>query len=71
MEHLEYWGIIVLLFAVIFIQHFGYQQERKDLYNRIMAKDLIEYKSNVTGRHVPNGIRKNTSDEMKRKNSSG
>jgi hypothetical protein len=69
MENFEYWVVITLLIGIIAVQSISHRQERKDLYNRIMAKDLQEYKFNVTGRHVPNGIRKNTSDEMKRRNS--
>jgi len=65
MEHLEYWIVIALLIGIIILQII----ERKDLYSRIMAKDLQEYKLNITNRHVPNGIRKKISDEMKRKNS--
>lgn len=41
MEHLEYWIVIILLFVVIVLQ----QIERKDLYNRIMAGSLQEYKN--------------------------
>ena len=36
--------IFILLIAVIIIQQYLHHAERKDLYNRIMAKDLTEYK---------------------------
>ena len=36
--HLMY---LAILFVLLVIQHF----ERKDLYNRIMSKNLTEYKS--------------------------
>jgi hypothetical protein len=61
--------IILILIAAIAIQEATHRVERKDLYNRIMAKDLQEYKTTVAGRHVPNAIRKKTSDEVKRRNS--
>lgn len=57
--------IIVLLIAVIAIQNAIHKQERHDLYNRIMAKDLRDYRMEKQ-RTVPNVIRKRTSDELKR-----
>lgn len=35
--------IPVLLIAVIVFQQVTHSKERKDLYNRIMARDLTEY----------------------------
>lgn len=58
--------IIVLLIAVIAIQNAIHKQERQDLYNRIMAKDLRDYRTEKQ-RTVPNVIRKRTSDELKRR----
>lgn len=60
--------IIALLAGVIAVQNIIHKQERKDLYNRIMAKDLTEYKANGKRRSVPSTIRKRTSDELKRRN---
>lgn len=37
-------GIIVLLCVIIFLQSLVHRLERKDLYNRIMSKNLAEYK---------------------------
>lgn len=58
--------IIVLLIGVIVIQNIIHKQERQDLYNRIMAKDLRDYRMEKQ-RTVPNVIRKRTSDELKRR----
>lgn len=60
--------IIFSLIGIVLVQDIGYRQERKDLYSRIMARDLTEYKAG-THKTIPNIIRKNTSDELKRKNS--
>jgi len=35
--------VILALLAVITIQQIFHTKERKDLYNRIMARDLTEY----------------------------
>lgn len=59
--------IIVFLIGIIAVQNIINKQERKDLYNRIMARDLTEYKTNGKRRTVPNIIRKRTSDELKRR----
>lgn len=67
MEHFEYWTVIVLLFCLVIVQHVSHKQERKDLYSRIMARDLTEYKAEKR-RTVPSIIRKRTSDESKRRN---
>jgi hypothetical protein len=67
MEHFEYWTVIALLFCLVIVQHVSHKQERKDLYSRIMARDLTEYKAEKR-RTVPNIIRKRTSDEIKRRN---
>ena len=66
MEHFEYWTVIVLLFCIAIVQHISHKQERKDLYSRIMARDLTEYKTEKR-RTVPNVIRKRTSEESKRR----
>lgn len=57
--------IIVLLIGIIVVQNIIHKQERQDLYNRIMAKDLRDYRMKKQ-RTVPNVIRKRTSDELKR-----
>jgi len=57
--------IIVLLIGIIVVQNIIHKQERQDLYNRIMAKDLRDYRMEKQ-RTVPNVIRKRTSDELKR-----
>lgn len=59
--------IIALLICYIIIQNITHKQERQDLYSRIMARDLTEYKAEKR-RSVPNIIRKRTSDEEKRRN---
>lgn len=58
--------IIALLICYIIIQNITHKQERQDLYNRIMAKDLRDYRMEKQ-RTVPNVIRKRTSDELKRR----
>ncbi|HQD32154.1 MAG TPA: hypothetical protein PLY59_11280 [Clostridiales bacterium] len=58
--------IIVLLIGIIVVQNIIHKQERQDLYNRIMAKDLRDYRMEKQ-RTVPNVIRKRTSDELKRR----
>ncbi len=67
MDHFEYWTVIALLFCFVIVQHITHKQERKDLYSRIMARDLTEYKSEKR-RTVPNVIRKRTSEESKMRN---
>jgi hypothetical protein len=57
--------IIVLLIGIIVVQNIIHKQERRDLYSRIMAKDLRDYRMEKQ-RTVPNVIRKRTSDELKR-----
>jgi inner membrane protein involved in colicin E2 resistance len=57
--------IIVLLIGIIVVQNIIHKQERQDLYSRIMAKDLRDYRMKKQ-RTVPNVIRKRTSDELKR-----
>lgn len=57
--------IIVLLIGIIVVQNIIHKQERQDLYSRIMAKDLRDYRMEKQ-RTVPNVIRKKTSDELKR-----
>jgi hypothetical protein len=52
--------IIVLLTGIIFVQNIIHKQERKDLYNRIMARDLHEYSGAKPGT-VKNILRKNYS----------
>ena len=55
--------IIALLICYIIIQNITHKQERRDLYSRIMAKDLRDYRMEKQ-RTVPNVIRKRTSDEL-------
>lgn len=57
--------IIALLIGIIVVQNIIHKQERRDLYSRIMAKDLRDYRMEKQ-RTVPNVIRKRTSDELKR-----
>ena len=38
------YGVITLLCVIIFLQSLVHRAERKDLYNRIMCRDLSEYK---------------------------
>lgn len=61
MEQVILLFIIALLMGVIVMQDIFYRRERKDLYNRIMARDLPEYKSTTTSspRYVPNLLKKN------------
>ena len=62
MEHLEYWIIILVLLIIIILQFI----ERKDLYNRIMAKDLQEYKTaGHKPRTIKNVIKKNLEEAKK------
>lgn len=37
--------IIVIMSALMALQSYLHSLERKDLYNRLMAKDLTEYKT--------------------------
>lgn len=41
--HWVFVGIIGLLGLYLFIKDFQERQERRDLYNRLMAKDLRDY----------------------------
>lgn len=43
---------IIALCGVILIQQIIHHQERKDLYNRIMSKNLTEYKGESPGYQV-------------------
>jgi hypothetical protein len=62
--------IIIALIGVIVYLEVSHQRERRDLYNRIMAKDFVEYKQPaVQKRNVPNIIRKRMSEDLKRQNS--
>lgn len=38
------YGVITLLCVIIFLQSLVHRAERKDLYNRIMSRNLTEYK---------------------------
>ena len=69
MEHIELLVIIALLIGIVVVQEIIHKQEREDLYNRIMAKDLTEYKADGKHRSVPNGIRKRAAEEQDRRNS--
>jgi hypothetical protein len=51
--------VIALLIAIIIVQEIIHKQERKDLYNRIMARDLPEYKADGKTRTVPNLLKRN------------
>jgi hypothetical protein len=52
--------IIVILCFIIFAQDIMHRLERKDLYNRIMAQDLDDYKhEKIKPKTVKCGIRKN------------
>lgn len=55
-----------LLIGIIAVQHITHKQEREkhraereDLYNRIMARDLPEYKAGGKPRTVPNLLKRN------------
>jgi len=69
MEQIEMWVLIALLIAVVIVQEILHKQEREDLYSRIMARDLTEYKADGKHRSVPNGIRKRAAEEQDRRNS--
>lgn len=45
------WTTIVLC-VVMAIQHIIHHFERKDLYNRIMSKNLTEYKGDTPGYQI-------------------
>ena len=55
--------IVYFLIVAIVIQSIMYYIERKDLYSRIMAKDLQEYKSESRSRTIPNQIRKKLNEQ--------
>jgi len=44
--------VIFGLIAIIFVQELAHSRERKDLYNRIMCKDIKEYQ-NIDKPSVP------------------
>jgi hypothetical protein len=50
--------VIFLLVALIFLREVMHGMERKDLYNRIMARDLGEYKA-LKPRKIKNSIMAN------------
>lgn len=60
--------VAIALVIVILAQDFMHYKERQDLYDRIMAKDLSEYK---TPSGAPpkgrNGIKKNLEKEIARR----
>lgn len=62
---MELYIVIVILTGAIIVQDIIHKQERKDLYNRIMARDLPEYKQGKA-RSVPSAIKKHMVDEKKR-----
>jgi hypothetical protein len=62
MNEIGYWTVIVLLALIIIVQSIMHKQERTDLYNRIMARDLPEYKGRKPGT-VKNILRKNFKDK--------
>ena len=45
---MSYGMIFILLCSVIVIQNIAHYLERRDLYNRIMSRDIREY-SKITG----------------------
>ena len=48
--------LYILLIAVIILQNILHSFERRDMYNRLMSKDLTEYKNsgNTTPKkHIP------------------
>ena len=53
------WVVIVILWVVIVLQEVAHRFERKDLYNRIMARNLQEYKAGGGPRTIKNIIAKN------------
>jgi len=69
MEQIEMWVLVALLIAIVIVQEILHKQEREDLYNRIMARDLTEFKADGKHRSVPNGIRKRAAEEQDRRNS--
>mgnify|MGYP001317271577 CR=1 FL=1 len=44
------WYIVILLLMYCTFRDLNWQKERKDLYNRIMCKDISEYQDNLTKR---------------------
>lgn len=58
---MQLYFIILALIGVIVFQELRHGKERKDLYNRIMARDLTEYQRDIdkTPRVARNIIRKN------------
>lgn len=44
--------VAVVMGALLVIQQFMWYRERKDLYSRIMARDLTDY-ANATGERMP------------------
>jgi hypothetical protein len=45
-------ALVYALCGVIFVQQIIHHYERKDLYNRIMSKNLTEYKGESPGYQV-------------------
>ena len=47
--------IDIILIAVIILQSFLHFCERRDMYNRLMSKDLTEYKQSdkLPPKHIP------------------
>jgi DNA modification methylase len=56
--------VITLLIAVIVLQQIWHGIERKDLYNRIMAKDLSEYRARKP-QTIKNIIKRNIEKNLK------
>lgn len=58
-----YIAVIIALLIFMFMQQIIHHIERKDLYNRIMAQDLTDYKQKpVKHRSVSCAIRKNNDE---------
>jgi hypothetical protein len=47
------WLIIIALIALIALMQILHSRERKDLYNRIMARDYLEYSQDATQKKKP------------------
>jgi len=64
---MDMWYLVALLIGTIIVQEIMHRQERKDLYNRIMARDLTEYNnSGQKPQTIKNVIRKNYEESRKK-----
>ena len=63
----NYWIILsFFLLIVMIVQEIAHRIERKDLYSRIMAKDLTEYQYKKS-RPVQNMIKKHIDENLKKR----